>query len=309
MPTQRRPGMDHTIYLYSALPERPAFALPGGRTIAVYIVLQIEHYELTAPEGSYRDPRFKGEFGNYTPDYRTWSSREYGNRVGLYRVLSVLDQLQIPVTAAVGAGAIEAHPEIVGEIASRGYEVIAHGLTANRMITSRMSRDEEASHIRNSRDAVAAAFGKPPEGWLSQDFGTTPSTSELLSACGFSYTLDWSNDEQPYRHNGARGLVALPAPSEWDDVQSIWLRKLPAHRFPILVSDALDGLSAVSASNARSIAIGVHPWVFGSPHRIRYLQETLELVKAHPGVEMMTAGALVDHFNSLDPAQTGRQET
>jgi allantoinase len=309
MPTQRRPGMDHSIYPYSALLDRPAFTLPGGGTIAVYVVLQIEHYELTPPEGSYRDPRFKGEFGNYTPDYRTWSSREYGNRVGLYRVLDVLDRLQVATTAAVGAGAIEAHPEIVGEIASRGYEVIAHGLTANRMITSRMSRDEEASHILQSRDAIAAAFGTSPRGWLSQDFGTTPATSELLSASGFAYTLDWSNDEQPYRHTGAQGLVALPAPSEWDDVQSIWLRKLPAHRFPVLVADALEGLSAAPATSARAIAIGVHPWVFGAPHRIRYLREILELVKAHPAVEMMTAGALVDHFNSLDPAQVGRQET
>jgi allantoinase len=298
MPTARRPGMDHSIYPYSALPGRPPFSLKSGRPIAVYIVLQVEYYELLPPEGSYRDPRFKGEFGTFNPEYRTWSYREYGNRIGIYRVLDVLDTLRVPTTAAIGAGAIAAHPEIVAEIAARKFETVAHGLTANRMITSRMSEDEEKKHILASRDAITVAFGASPNGWLSQDFGTTPRTSRLLCEAGFDFTLDWSNDEQPYWQLDDRGLIALPAPSEWDDVQQISLRKLPASRFPGLVSDALDELSKAPSAGARALAIGVHPWVFGTPHHIRYLRETVDMVKSHPAVEMMTAGNLADQFRS-----------
>jgi hypothetical protein len=112
MPTARQPGMDHAIYPYSPMDTRPVLSLPGGKPVAVYIVLQIEHWELRQPAGAYRDPRFRGDFGSYDPDYRAWSMRAYGNRVGLYRILELFDRLKLPVTAAVGAGALEAHPEI-----------------------------------------------------------------------------------------------------------------------------------------------------------------------------------------------------
>ncbi|WP_210485728.1 polysaccharide deacetylase family protein [Microvirga antarctica] len=296
MPTARRPGMDHAIYPYSAVPDRAPFRLASGKPIALYIVLQIEHYELFTPDGAYREPRFKGEFGTFTPDYRTWSYRQYGNRVGLYRVLEVLDDLAVPVTAAIGAGAIEAHPEIVGAIASRGYEIAAHGLTANRMITSHMSAEVERDHILQSRDALQSAFGVQPRGWLSQDFGNTPRTSALLREAGFSYTMDWANDEQPYLQLDAPGLIALPAPSEWDDVQTLALRRVSAERFPGLVADAIEGLAGAPADSARALAIGVHPWVFGTAHRIRYLREVLEHAQSHPAVDIMTAGTLADTF-------------
>ncbi|WP_162419703.1 polysaccharide deacetylase family protein [Microvirga brassicacearum] len=228
-------------------------------------MLQIEHYELLTPEGA------KGEFGTFTSDYRTWPYRQYGNRVGFYRVLEILDELAVPVTAAIGAGAIEAHPEIVTEIVSRRYEIAVHGLTANRMITSRMTEDEERAHIQHSRDALRTTFGASPRGWLSAH------TSHVRASARsrLVYTMDWANDEKPYRPLDAGGLIALPAPSGWDDVQTLWLRKLSADRFPRLVSDAIDALARASAMSARAVAIGIHPWVFEAAHCIRYLRETL----------------------------------
>jgi peptidoglycan/xylan/chitin deacetylase (PgdA/CDA1 family) len=289
--------MDHDLYAYSAIPDRPAFRLPEGKRVAVYVVLQIEYWELLAPEGTYREPRFKGEFGNFHPDYRTWTYREYGNRVGLYRILDVLDKLKIAPTVAIGAGALEAHPEIVPEISERHFEVAAHGLTANRMITSNMTEEEERAHIQASRDAITTAFGAPPRGWLSQDFGTTPRTSRLLREAGFGYSMDWANDEQPYPQLQTQDLVALPAPSEWDDVQTLWHRRVPADRFPSLVADAIEVLERAPETNARAIAIGVHPWVLGTPHRIRYLREALQLIQSHSAVGITTAGDLADLFS------------
>lgn len=295
MPTARRPGMDHAIYPYSAIPDRKAFRLPAGKPVAVCIVLQIDHWELVQPADGYRDPRFKGEFGSFDPDYRTWSYRAYGNRVGLYRILSLFDRLSLPVTAAVGAGAIEANPEIVGELSARRYEIAAHGLTVNRMITSRMSEADEALHIARSRQAIVEAFETGPQGWLGQDFGTTPRTARLLADHGFSYCLDWANDEQPYFQEGGR-LVALPAPTEWDDAQVLAIRKVPAERFPALVADGLDELARSGAAGARVMTIGVHPWVMGAPHRFPYLVSTLEALARRSDVHLTTAGALAELF-------------
>lgn len=106
--------------------------------------------------------------------------------------------------------------------------------------------------------------------------------------------MDWANDEQPYPQLQTQDLVALPAPSEWDDVQTLWHRRVPADRFPSLVADALEGLEHTPDTSARAIAIGVHPWMLGTPHRICYLREALQLVQSHSAVEIMTAGELAD---------------
>lgn len=295
MATQRRKGMDHNIYPFSPIIARPAFELPGGKPVAVYIVLHIEHWELLQPPGSYKDPRFKGEFPAFDPDYRSWSYRAYGNRVGLYRILELFDRLRLPVTAAIGAGALEAHPELIDEIGQRHYDLVAHGLTANRMITSKMTEDEERSHIRQSRDAIAEAFSTQPKGWLGQDFGTTPRTSRLLADLGFSYTLDWANDEQPYFQENGR-MLALPAPSEWDDAQTFALRRVPVARLPALISDGLDEMARSGANSARVMALGVHPWVLGAPHRFVYLKQALEALVDREDLFLTTAGDLARIF-------------
>ena len=295
MPTARRPGMDHDFYSYAPITARAPFRLPGGKPVAVYIVLQLDHLELLQPQNAYRDPRFKGEFGSFDPDYRAWSYRAYGNRVGLYRILDLFDRLNLRVTAAVGAGLLEAYPQIAGELTKRNFEIAAHGLTVNRMITSRMSEDEESLHIASARQAIIESFSIQPQGWLGQDFGTTPRTSRLLSDQGFFYTLDWANDEQPYFHEKGR-LIALPAPTEWDDAQTLVLRKVPVDRFPGLVADGLDGLARSGPDSARAMAIGIHPWVMGAPYRFPYLRKTMEALVERTDVFLTTAGDLAAHF-------------
>ncbi len=295
MPGGRKAGMDHDIYPYSPIDRRAPFALPNGAKVAAFVLLHLEYRELDPPAGAIRDPRFRGEFGDFAPEYRTWSYREYGNRVGIFRLLALFDVLRLPVTVAVNATAAERYPNLIEACRSRGYEPVAHGLSATQMITSKMSEAEELRHIVQARDSLACAWGASPRGWLGQDYGVTPRTSRLLADNGFAYTLDWPNDEQPYWLNPDRSLVSVPSQPDWDDVQTLFLRRVPVHHFPRLVSDALEQLTQ-DKDGGRVFGIGVHPWMMGAPHRIRYLREALEIMARTPGVLPATAGQIADWF-------------
>ena len=295
MPGRRQRGMDHDIYPFSPLPLRPPFRLPERARVAFFIVLHVEYRELLPPPEAYRDPRFRGEFGDFSPEYRTWTYREYGNRVGIFRVLDMIGRFRLPVTAAIGATVAGRYPTLIATLREYGCEPVAHGRSAAQMLTSRMSEAEERDHIAQARADLARVWGSVPSGWLGQDFGATARTSRLLAELGFSYTLDWPNDEQPYWHNPDRSLVAVPAQAEWDDVQTLWLRRVPPQRFPRLVGDALTCLLD-EPQGARVLGIGLHPWMIGAPHRIRYLGEALAQVAGRAGVLPATAGQIAAWF-------------
>jgi peptidoglycan/xylan/chitin deacetylase (PgdA/CDA1 family) len=284
-------GPDHALHPYSAQPSRPDVRWPGGRRVAAYILLHVEHTEIAPPADAHRDPRFRGAFFTGTPDWHGWSYRDYGNRIGAWRILDILDALNLPASVAVNLLAARRHPELIAACAQRGFEPVAHGVSASRMITARMTEDEERAHIDAARDGLAEIW-PGATGWLGQDHGATERTTRLLAKAGFAYSLDWANDDEPYRH--ASGLLALPPPGEWDDVQTLWLRRVPVTRWPALVRDALDRLEG-EVRGGRVLGIGVHPWMLGAPHRVRYLRESLEDLAGRPGVFVATCGALARH--------------
>ena len=156
MPPQPRQGMDHGHYRYSPIPTRPRLEWPGGAGLALWVVLYLEYWEINPPEDAYRDPRYAAPFGSFFPDYRTHSIREYGNRVGIFRVLEVLDRYRVPVTVAANAEACARSPYLMEAVARRGWEVMAHGTPATRMLTRPMRDEDERAH----RDDRYAAVGR-----------------------------------------------------------------------------------------------------------------------------------------------------
>lgn len=290
------PGMDHTLYTYSPLSERPTLVWPNGARVALWTVLYLEYYELDPPEGSYRDPRYRGEFGNFAPEYRTYSTREYGNRVGFFRVLEVLDKYKLPVTVAVNAAVCERYPYLIDQCRARDWEFAAHGTHATRMLNSRMDEAEERAYIAQSIEAVEKATGQRPRGWISQDMGETPRTPDLLAEAGLDWLGDWPNDDQPYMLTLDRPMVSLPYHVDWDDAQLIWLRRIATWRYPEIVGTAFDRLYAEGVEDGRMMSLGIHPWIFGQAHRIRYLDEALAHITGHDGVWAATAGAIADAY-------------
>jgi len=190
-PAPLPPGMDNPWYDYVPFPKRPRLTWPKNARVGFYVILHLEYYELMPPEGSLKDSRFVGEFGNYSPDYRTWTQREYGNRTGIFRVLDVLDRYQIKAGVAVNAMAAERYPFLVEQCKKRGYEFIAHGTAATRVLSSKMTEAEEKAEIATSIAAIEKAAGVRPTLFRAPHGFRAPWVTAIARSLG-ERTVGWS---------------------------------------------------------------------------------------------------------------------
>jgi hypothetical protein len=287
----REPGMDHAHYPFRALPDAPSFVWPGGARIALTVTIVLDYWELDAPKGESPDPRIVSPLGKFFPDWLTWSHRQYGARVGIFRVLDVLDRFAIKPSVALGTEAARRYPELVDALLRRNACFMAHGHYAGRRITSRM--DDEADFIASARDRIAAATGQKPAGWCGQDFNESAETPALLTAAGFRYTTDWANDDRPYLLGPYPGgsLLALPPQPEWNDLECMWLRRVTPPVWSAGVAEAFDVLHA---EGGNCFNLTLHPWLTGQAHRIRHLNDALHRIMGKPHVWSTTTDALAD---------------
>jgi len=294
--------MDHAHYEYSAMPFRKKGLLPPG--LHLFAVIFLEHWDFQSPADSVRDPRFVGEFGSFNPDYRSWTQREYGLRIGVFRLIESLQAHGIRPGVAANALVLPRVPTAIAALQGMGAQWIGHGITATRMMHSRMSVDEQQQHIADSRSAFESTLGLVPQAWLSQDWGTTEHTWRLLSQAGFRYTLDWGNDDQPYwmkpSDESVKPLLALPLSSEWDDVQAQWMRHLEPRKHAGMIHEAALSLHAESLQMGQGVVmgLGLHPWVWGMPSRITALRQLLNQLHQVKGVHWCSPDELYAHCAS-----------
>jgi peptidoglycan/xylan/chitin deacetylase (PgdA/CDA1 family) len=281
--------MDHALYPYSAMPTRPALYWPGQARVAANVVLYFEHWEIDPPRDALRDPRLDDVVANLRPEFKLQTWREYGNRVGVFRILDLLDRLGLPVTVAANASACLRYPPLLRAFLERGYEIAAHGDYATRMISSRLGEDEERAVIARSLQTVADAVGQAPIGWVGQDYGESTRTPALLAEAGVQYLMDWPNDDQPYPMTvGPNGLISIPIQAEWEDTQALYARKISPRRYPDLVDEALEVLCEEGAVSGRYFGLHIHPWLMGKPHYFVHLRRALERLASRPGVRWCT---------------------
>lgn len=298
--------MDHTLYTYSALPLRQTGALLDRPALSVYVVLFLEHWDFEPPPDSLRDPRFVGEYGSFHPDYRSWSQREYGLRIGIFRVIEALQEAGICPVIAANSMAAERLPQLVQRLNDWGCEWLGHGTAATRMMHSEQSPEAQFAHIQGSLDTLARVTGHRPRGWLSQDWGSSPITCDLLARAGLNYTLDWVNDDQPYwmtpRQDGGR-LLSIPLSSEWDDVQCQWLRNMEPRAHAALAAVAFERLANECRAHQRPAVFGLplHPWLCGMSSRIAALRALLAELRQRPDVVWTQPGTLFDDIRAHQP--------
>jgi peptidoglycan/xylan/chitin deacetylase (PgdA/CDA1 family) len=284
--------MDHGLYAWSPVVRRKQLIWPNGARVAVAFVVSLGHYEAQPPPGAFDPPTYRSPLRVMPPpDYPTVTHREYGHRVGMFRLFDLFDAAAIRATVAVDVLTAQGYPQLVSECRRRGWEFVAHGVGQRRAITAEMSEAEERAYIRCAVDAVRRAAGAIPSGWLGPEQSESIRTLAMLEGVGIEYVCDWANDDQPYLIGPAdRPLVSLPLLQEISDVNLHWNRRVTIAQWATLVCEAFDTLYREGQESGRLFVLPLHPWCIGQPFRVRYLQQVLAHVTKRDGV-WVTTGA------------------
>jgi peptidoglycan/xylan/chitin deacetylase (PgdA/CDA1 family) len=280
--------MDQDWYSFSAFPVRRPLRWPGGAAIALWVVPSVEYMQLVLPSGNFGPL----QSSSGAPNVRNWSHHDYGNRVGIWRIMEVLDRYGIRATAAVNSSVAERYPTIIEESLKRGWEIMAHGEYASSWISERMSADEERALIGRSRDSIERATGIRPMGWLSPGLNESTRTPGLVAEAGFIYLSDFVNDDQPFDMIVPSGrLTAVPYSIEVNDEVAIVQRNRTAWEFARTAEDHFDAIYA----DARSAGTGL---VMCLALRIKYLDQILSHILSFDGVWVATGGEIVEAYRS-----------
>jgi allantoinase len=262
---------------WSPISRRTRLNWPNAARLAVCVVVSLEHLEWQPQRGAVVAP--SAVFGGAYPrtfDSADVSVHEYGNRVGIFRVMEVLDAFKLPVTAAIDAALVQLAPRLLRECLRRRWEIIGHGIALSRVVSEKMSDDEEFEYLKDSITALAEATGVRPRGWLSPDYVESTRTVPALASLGIEYVCDWANDEQPYYMSVAEGkLVSLPVAAELDEVVTHRVRFIPIERWAQMIMDGFDRLWIDASETGRLLVLNLHPFVIGQPARIKYLRRVL----------------------------------
>ncbi|WP_066380956.1 MULTISPECIES: polysaccharide deacetylase family protein [unclassified Anabaena] len=273
---------------FQPISQRPIFKLPHDARVAVWVVMNIEHFTF-GKLGTAIQPHL-----NSYPEIANYGWRDYGNQVGIWRLLELFAELEIPVTAAVNGEICPLYPEIMAAITQCGWEVMAHGLN-NSTGHSGMDRETETQVINQTLDLFREATGKIPKGWLTPGFSITESTFDLLQAAGIVYTADWVNDEQPFWYPVSDGqLLAIPYTIEANDISLCLSNRFSGAEFSQAIIDQFDQLWQDGKLQGRVMAIGLHPFIVGQPLRLKYLKECLLYIKGHPNTWLTTGEGIYD---------------
>lgn len=293
----RRYGMDHDLYEWSMLPRRKPIVWPGGARVALWVVPALEWFPLDMRGVPFKPP---GAMVTSYPDLRHYTLRDYGNRVGIFRIMQALDRHRIRASVAVNAAVAMRYPALLAECTSRNWEVIANGLDMDHLHHASLPLDTERELINHSLRTLRAASGQPVRGWLSPAKSESAATLDLVQAAGIDYCCDWVNDDMPYPMHTAGGpLVAMPHPIDMDDHTILVQNHHTEDDFRDQLCDQFDLLYRESASQgARVMAISLHPWVIGQPYRIKALEDALEHIMQHPGVWAATGSEILDAWKS-----------
>ena len=281
----------HGRFAYSAIHERPAFDWPDGARLACYIAINIEHFAWGEGLGA----EFAPSHGQ--PDVLNYAWREYGNRVGIWRLLDLLGELGLPTAALVNSAIYNHCPAVMDAVRARGDEVVAHGRSNAERQGDMPERDERVL-IAEATHAIAAAEGKPPQGWLGPWISESPVTPDLLAEAGYRYVLDWCMDDQPVwlATRGGGRLLAVPYPQEINDIPAIVARRMPDGDFCQMIADTCDEMLAQAAKAPLVMGIALHPYIIGRPHRLRHLRQALRTIAGRDGIWWTTPGAIARHF-------------
>jgi allantoinase len=265
--------------------------LPDGARMAVWVIVNVEEWDIqkTMPRTVLTPPAG----GSPMPDIPNWAWHEYGNRVGFWRLLEILDTLKITAALAINGTAIKAYEPISRAAIERKWEFIGHGLTQTNMQHVKNERED----IIQTRAAIERITGRRPRGWLGPGLTETWETPDLLIEEGFDYVCDWVLDDQPvWLKTRTKPILNVPYTQECNDVAMMLIQHHAATEYRNRAIDQFNQIYSDSADSARIMALVVHPYIMGAPHRSRYFREALEHMRGHKDVAFWTGERIHDWF-------------
>ncbi len=283
----------HNRYPYSPITERPVYDWPGGKRLAVYIGLNLEWFSFGEGLGAELAP------GGPQPDVLNYSWRDYGNRVGVFRLAELFAELKLPVSLLVNAQMVEHAPQAIAAFA--GAEIVGHG-RSNSERQSDLTEYKEQRLIEEATAVIEKHAGKRPLGWLGPWISQSHATPDLLQEAGYTYLLDWCHDDQPvWMKTRAGRILSLPYPQELNDIPQIVARKREGAEFAGMIVDAFDVMLEESAQRPLVMGIALHAYIVGQPHRFKNLARALKHIVDHAGerVWFTTSGEIAAHTAAL----------
>jgi peptidoglycan/xylan/chitin deacetylase (PgdA/CDA1 family) len=288
---------------YAPMHRRPRLQLPGAARVAVWTIVNVENW---SPFGAMPRTLLPPPMGQpLLPDVPNWAWHEYGMRMGFWRILEALRSRSMKATLAVNGSACAAYPEACEAARDAGWEFMGHGLVQQPMHKVK----DQARAIAETIAAIRELTGKPPRGWESPGLAETDDTLDLLAEAGIEYVADWVLDDQPVPLRTRAGpMISVPYTVEINDVVLNAVQQQPSDEILRRGRDQFDRLYLEGADAPRVMAISVHPYLTGVPHRIKYLEALYDHILGHEGVVVWTGEQILDWYREQTGGQTATRD-
>jgi allantoinase len=290
----RRQGYDHDRFPYRVLPRAKPVAWPGGDRVALWICVHMGHFPMDAPAKPFIPP---GGMERPYPSYWDYTQRDYGNRVGIYRLLKVLGERGLKATALMSTVLATRYPALARDIASAGWEVAAAGLDMGHLHHGGLDPATERAWVQQAVATLRGTFGPGVRGWHSPGFSQSAATLDLIAEAGLDYCMDWVNDDMPYAVSTSAGpLTAMPLAYDLSDQRMLHQQHMATEDFvsAILAAHATLDAEAQATGGGRILTLAITPWLMGQPHRVA----ALDALAARGGVWSATGADILDAWRA-----------
>jgi peptidoglycan/xylan/chitin deacetylase (PgdA/CDA1 family) len=286
----------HGRYDYSALPARADYSWPGGKRLAIHFSLNVEHFAFGEGLGNdYAAP-------HPHPNTRSFAWRDYGNRVGAWRLLELAEKYRLPFALLANSELYDYCPELVKAFSGRGDEIVGHGRT-NAERQADMTLEQERRCIAEATETIRRHEGKAPRGWLAPYISQTAESLDLLSEAGYRYMMDWPLDDQPVwfrtRH---RPILSVPYAHDMNDSLEMVTRRTPSLAWCANLTDQFDEMLEESQRRSLVMPIVLHSFILGHPYRLRQFRRVLEhMLTRRDDVWLTRPGEISAYIETLPP--------
>ena len=293
----RRKGLDHDRFPHRNLPQAKPVIWPGKARVALWVAVHMGHFPMDMSGKPFTPP---GGMERPYPSYWDYTQRDYGNRIGVYRLMKALDASGLRATALMSAALAPRYPALLKELAASRWEIAAAGVDMGKLHHGGLSEAEERALVKQAVDTLRGA-GLAPRGWHSPAHSQSMRTLDLVAEAGLDYVTDWVNDDMPYAvTTSAGGLTAMPLAWDLSDQRLLFQQHMATEDFIDQVKRAFATLYAEAAATGggRILTLTITPWLMGQPHRIKALGAVLDHILAHAGVWPATGAEIVDAWRA-----------